>query len=96
MGAIGASLFSLMLGAPASEVHAGLWGYNSCLTAVAILTFFVPNRTASGVCCLAVAITVLMDAAMKTATAPIGAAVGTFPFCFCAIVMLLTHDKVPT
>ena len=61
----GASLGTLLafsLGAPTEQVHAGLWGYNSCLTVTAALTFFVPSRTGCLMALLGTVLTVLTEA----------------------------------
>ena len=40
-------------------------------------------------------IQVLIEAALRSAAAPLGAPIGTLPFCFAALILLLTQDKVP-
>ena len=79
----------------ANEVEAGLWGYDSSLGAAAVMTFFYPNRQASGMALVCVALCVLLDGAMKAIAAPLGMPVGTGPFCLAAIAMMLTHGGVP-
>ena len=37
----------------------------------------------------------LIEAALRSAAAPLGAPIGTLPFCFAALILLLTQDKVP-
>ena len=61
----GASLGTLLaygLGAPTEQVYAGLWGYNSCLTVTAALTFFVPSRIGCLMALLGTVLTVLIGA----------------------------------
>ena len=36
------------MGAPASEITAGLWGFNSCLTSLAVSVFFVASAAPCG------------------------------------------------
>ena len=94
-GALAGVLIALALGAPVNEVEAGLWGYDSSLGAAAVMTFFYPNRQASGMALVCVALCVLLDGAMKAIAAPLGMPVGTGPFCLAAIAMMLTHGGVP-
>ena len=56
------TLLAFSLGAPTEQVHAGLWGYNSCLTVTAALTFFVPSRTGCLMALLGTVLTVLTEA----------------------------------
>ena len=37
----------------------------------------------------------LIEAALRSAAAPLGAPIGTLPFCFAALTLVLTQDKVP-
>jgi hypothetical protein len=94
-GALLGCLLSLGLGAPTVDVGAGLWGYNSSLTAVAMLTFFVPSGRACIVTVAAIFATVLFDGALRAACAPLGAPIGTLPFCFASVLFVLTQSKVP-
>lgn len=94
-GALQAVLLSLLLGAPCAEIEFGLWGYNSALTATAVVTFFVPTRITVLMAALGVFLTVILDGAFKQAMAPFGAPAGTLPFCFAAILLVLAQGKVP-
>lgn len=94
-GALWGVTLASVLGAPAGQVGAGLWGYNACLGALAVVTFEYPTAGACsfGACAYA-SLCVLLDAALRTALAPLGAPVGTVPFCLSALAALLTHGKL--
>ena len=57
--------------------------------------FQVPSLTGVAMGCVGVALTVLTEAAMRTAAAPLGCPIGTLPFCAAGLVLLLTHSKIP-
>ena len=95
IGALGGTLLALALGVDPIQIGHGLWGYNSCLTAIASITFFVPSLLGCGVGAIGVALTVLFEAALRTAFAPLHIPVGTLPFCAASIVLLLTQSSIP-
>ena len=95
LGALEAILLGLLLGAPCAEIGAGLWGYNSALTATAVVTFFVPTRVSLIMAALGVFLTVILDGAFKQVMAPFGAPAGTLPFCAAAILLVVAQGKVP-
>ena len=81
------------LGAPEPAIRAGLWGFNSLLTALALGHVFAPAgvrkiRAALYALWGAVVCT-LLTAAMQAALAPIGLPVMTFPFVLTTWGMLL-------
>ena len=94
-GALLANALALGLGADEAAIGAGLWGYSSSLTTIAVLTFFSPSRHGCLMACLGVALTVLFDGAMRSAFAPVHMPIGTLPFCFAGLVLMLTHSKIP-
>ena len=94
-GALLANMLALGLGADETAIAAGLWGYSSSLTAIAVLTFFKPSRHGCLMACLGVALTVLFDGALRSVFAPVHMPIGTLPFCFSALLLMLTHSKIP-
>jgi hypothetical protein len=94
-GALAGTLLALVLGADKSAITHGLWGYNSALTAVAALTFFVPSLRSMLMAALGVALTILFEAALRTSFAASHMPIGTLPFCFAALSLMLTHSKIP-
>ena len=95
VGSIMSSALALALGIDHAAIGAGLWGYNATLTAIAVFTFYVPSLKGCVMCAIGVALTVLIDAAMRTSFALLSVPVGTLPFCGAAILMLLTQESVP-
>ena len=94
-GALGGSALALVLGVDHAAIGHGLWGYNSCLTAVAVFTFYVPSCKGCLMYAIGVCLTVLIGAAMRTAFAPHHMPVGTLPFCSASILLMLTHSGIP-
>ena len=94
-GALGGSALALALGVDSAAIGHGLWGYNSCLTATAVLTFFAPSVASGAVGAIGVGLTVLLDGALRSAAAPLGVPVGTLPFCFASLTLMLTQGGVP-
>jgi urea transporter len=82
------------LGADPASVAAGLHGYNSSLSSIAALTFFMPSREAIAMAVVASSLAVLNDGAWKAVAAPMGAPSGGWPFWNIAVLFLLQH-KVP-
>ena len=94
MGALSANLLALLLGVDPSAVARGLWGYSSCLTALTAVTFFMPSLRCYAMAAVGVVLTVLFDGALRAAVAPLHMPVGTLPFCFAGLTLMLTHSKV--
>ena len=94
-GSLMSSVLALALGIDRTAIGAGLWGYNATLTAIAVFTFYVPSLKGCVMCAIGVALTVLIDAAMRTSFALLSVPVGTLPFCAATILMLLTQAGVP-
>ena len=92
-GALSGSALALALGVETAQIGHGLWGYNSCLTAIVVVTFFVPSVKGCVVGAIGIALTVLLDAALRTAAAPLP--IGTLPFCFSSLLLLLTQSSIP-
>lgn len=86
----------LALGAPATEIGMGLWGFNPALTALAMSVFFVPSSQAVALGTGGAAVTAV---AFGGAKAAMGGAFGvpalTLPFCAVASGCYLLHHGVP-
>jgi len=84
------------LGAPASEICMGLWGFNSALTALAVSVFFVPSTQSYVLATGGACATAVVFAGLKTA---FGAAFAvpalTVPFCLVASGCHLLRGSVP-
>jgi urea transporter len=93
-GALVGCGLAFALGANAASVALGLHGYNSSLSAIAALTFFMPSREAIAMAVVACSLAVLNDGAWKAVAAPIGAPSGGWPFWNIAVLFLLQH-KIP-
>lgn len=86
--------FATALGADATAVLAGHYGYNAALSSIAAVTFFMPNRQAILMAVVACVLAVLNDGAWKAIAAPLGAPTGGWPFWNISILFLL-QDKIP-
>ena len=93
-GALGGCALALALGVESAQIGHGLWGYNSCLTAVATVVFFVPSPKGCVVGAIGVALTVIFEGALRTVTEPLQMPIGTLPFCMASLVLLLTQSSI--
>lgn len=93
-GAFVGSGLAIALGADPASVAAGLQGYNSSLSAIAALTFFMPSREAIVMAIVASLLAVLNNGAWKAVATPLGAPSGGWPFWNIAVLFLLQH-KIP-
>ncbi len=59
------------------------------------MIFFQPTGIACIFSLISAFMCVLLDGALKAALAPLGVPAGTMPFCIAALLLLLTHGKVP-
>jgi hypothetical protein len=85
------------LGAPPSQLYAGLHGYNPCLTALCIGgLFFVLNRHAAGLALFASVMATVCSAATGAFLAPAGMPALTFPFCLTTWLFVLLGSSVCT
>ena len=94
-GALGGCALAVALGVESAQIGHGLWGYNSCLTAVATVVFFVPSPKGCVVGAIGVALTVIFEGALRTVTEPLQMPIGTLPFCMASVVLLLTQSSIP-
>lgn len=89
-------LTAYAMGAPGSEIAAGLWGFNPALTSLAVSVFFVQSPASFMLASGAASSTAVLFAGMKTA---MGTAFGvpalTLPFCAVASGSHLLRDSVP-
>jgi hypothetical protein len=54
----------------------------------------VPSCRTCAMAVVGVTLTVLFDGALRSAFAPIHMPIGTLPFCFAALVLMLAHDQI--
>lgn len=93
---IGSLTGGLFLGGSAAEIAAGLWGYNSALTSMAIGTFFVHSKHTVALSAVGAAATAVVFGATKTLLASTGAPCLTLPFCFAASALYSLHEVIPS
>ncbi|MEV0650984.1 urea transporter [Phytomonospora sp. NPDC050363] len=96
--AVVATLLAIALGAHSTAIESGLFGFSAVLTAIALgCVFNVPNWRAMLYALLGTVVTVVIQAALDTALAPIGVPTFTAPFVFATWLFLLPKaDLVPT
>jgi urea transporter len=83
------------LGAPSAEIAAGLWGFNSALTSMAIGVFFVHSTPTMLFSAGGAAATAAVFGAMKGVFGVYGAPCLTLPFCFTMSACYLLHKQIP-
>ena len=86
----------LAYGAPASELAAGLWGYNSALTSLGVAVFFRPTVHSRALSVGGAAVTASVFAALQTAGGLFGTPCLTLPFCITMSVCYLLGTKPRT
>lgn len=90
LGSAVALFVSLALGASLADITNGLYGFSPVLTAVAVgCVFYTPSWRVAVYALLATVFTVIVQAALDTATAPIGIPTFTAPFVFVTWLFLL-------
>ncbi len=96
MGSIVGTGVGLAVGAPAAEIGAGLWGFNSALTSLAVSIFYVAGPPSYALAAGGAATTAVLFGGAK---AVLGDAFGvpalTLPFCAVASCCYLAHRAVP-
>ncbi|NJC71339.1 urea transporter [Planosporangium thailandense] len=97
-GAVVSTLLALWFGASAGVVAGGLYGFSAVLTAVALGgVFYHPSRRLVLYALFGIVFTVVIQAALGTALAPVGIPALTAPFVFATWLFLLPkRDLVPT
>lgn len=96
--AIGSALAlgtAIALKASGADIAAGLYGYSPVLTAIALATvFYKPTLRSAVWALLAIPVTVFVQAALNTLTAPAGIVALTAPFCFATWLFLLPRLRL--
>eukprot|EP00536_Pseudo-nitzschia_multiseries_P011623 jgi/Psemu1/320110/estExt_fgenesh1_pm.C_4060005 len=90
------TLVGAMSGAPLEELTMGLWGFNSCLTSMAVGVFFVHSTPTMLLSAGGAAATASLFGAMKTLFGAYGSPCLTLPFCFTMSAGYLLQKQVPT
>ena len=96
LGSTIGALSGIALGASPDAVYAGLWGFNTTLTTVAIGgMFFIMNRFGTFVyTIIAGMLTTIVFGACKTIAGTFGVPTLTFPFCFVSWIFCLAGMSV--
>lgn len=91
-GSVIGALTGYTLGASASDIGLGLFGFNSSLTAIALGSIFLtPGRRAVGLTVFAAIITIVFQSALETALKPFGLPAMTLPFVLTTWLFLLAE-----
>lgn len=86
---------SLALGAAASDITAGLFGFSGVLTAIALgSAFYKPGWRVLGYVVLGTIFTVIAQGAMNTLLAPVGIPPLTAPFVVVTWLFLIPHEQL--
>lgn len=84
-----------MLGATASDITSGLFGFSAVLTAIALgSVFYTPGWRVLGYAVLGTIFTIIVQGAMDTFLAPVGIPTFTAPFVFVTWLFLLPHETL--
>eukprot|EP00320_Phaeocystis_rex_P021107 CAMPEP_0119084100 /NCGR_PEP_ID=MMETSP1178-20130426/128325_1 /TAXON_ID=33656 /ORGANISM="unid sp, Strain CCMP2000" /LENGTH=329 /DNA_ID=CAMNT_0007067033 /DNA_START=112 /DNA_END=1102 /DNA_ORIENTATION=- len=95
LGAAIGSAVGVAMGAPALEITAGLWGFNSALTSLAVSVFYVSSPASVALSAAGAATSAVVFGGIKTAFAASCATPAlTLPFCAVASACHLLHDGV--
>lgn len=87
---------ALALGAPASEIGMGLWGFNPALTSLAVSVFFVPGAASYSLAAGGAAATaVLFGGAKGLMASSLGVPALTLPFCAVAASAFFVQRAAP-
>ncbi|KAL7530060.1 hypothetical protein ACHAXR_005514, partial [Thalassiosira sp. AJA248-18] len=86
--AVGAGVAALV-GCSREAIENGMYGFNSSLTMVAMLMFYVPSIGSIMVGIMASIITVFIQLALATLLEPCGLPFMTLPFCFAALAFIV-------
>jgi urea transporter len=88
-GSIIGSAVGVVIGVPSAQVESGLFGFNSCLTVIAMFMFYTPSKTVFIVSILAGSMTVIVQQSLTTLLQPYGIPFMTLPFCFAALPFIV-------
>ena len=95
LGAAVGSAVGVAMGAPVPEITAGLWGFNSALTSLAVSVFFVASPASAALSAGGAAASAVLFGGAKAALAASCATPAlTLPFCAVASACHLLHDGV--
>lgn len=90
VGAVGGTLLAIAFGTGADAVSQGLWGFNAVLTAIALGAVLArPSGSTAAYALVGVVFTVVVQAALTTVLAPLGAPTLTAPFVIATWLFLL-------
>eukprot|EP00521_Asterionellopsis_glacialis_P014078 CAMPEP_0195294050 /NCGR_PEP_ID=MMETSP0707-20130614/14070_1 /TAXON_ID=33640 /ORGANISM="Asterionellopsis glacialis, Strain CCMP134" /LENGTH=368 /DNA_ID=CAMNT_0040354927 /DNA_START=192 /DNA_END=1295 /DNA_ORIENTATION=+ len=89
------SFTAIVLGADASDIGMGLWGFNSALTSLGVGVFFVNTPQAMALSAGGAATTAALFGALKVVFGGIGAPCLTLPFCFTMSGLYMMKDAIP-
>ena len=94
-GSATGTVVGALSGAPLEELTAGLYGFNSALTSMAVGVFFVNSAPTLVLSAGGAAATASLFGAMKAVFGAYGAPCLTLPFCFAMSGCYLLHGRVP-
>mmetsp|Transcript_19133 Transcript_19133/g.41557 ORF Transcript_19133/g.41557 Transcript_19133/m.41557 type:complete len:392 (-) Transcript_19133:2276-3451(-) len=89
------TLMGAISGAPLEELTMGLWGFNSCLTSMAVGVFFVHSTPTMLLSAGGAATTASLFGAMKSVFGAYGSPCLTLPFCFTMSACYLLQRQLP-
>ncbi len=85
--------FAIWTGLPAGDVHLGLYSYNSSLTFIATMIFYVPSLGSFLFASFGVLSTVILQAALSSMFQVSGLPVNSFPFSLIMIALILVQGS---
>ena len=90
------ALTGLCLGAPAVEITAGLWGFNSALTSMGVAVFFKNNNSSIALSLGGAAATAALFGGLKTLFGVAGSPCLTLPFCITMTGCYMMAGTIPS
>lgn len=98
VGTVASTLLALALGTSSSGISQGLYGYSAVLTAIALgCTFYQPSAAVALYALVGTIFTLVVQASLDTALAPVGVPSFTAPFVFATWLFLFPkRDFAPT
>ena len=96
VGSLQGTVGACLMGAPATEIYAGLWGYNPSLVFAAVAgLFFKLSRGSVALAVCAAAAATVVHAAVGTFLRPVGLPALTFPAAITALTFTLLGASQP-
>ena len=89
IGSILGAAVGVAVGVPGAQVESGLYGFNPCLTVIAMYMFYVPSQSSFVLAILAGIMTVMAQQALTTLLQPYGLPFMTLPFCVAALPFVI-------